>query len=124
MFVRARSGSCREQRAFCSGLDRLARRAGRSGRSGRAKSSRSGTALHEYLTDLEEAFAGDAALDTFEAGPSTDSATMQALVVTNRHQLPAKSSTCTTTSSPTDTTAPAQAGAVVFRGDRVAFSAL
>lgn len=43
-------------------LDSLARRTGRS------KSFYVKTALHEYLTDLEDAFAADAAIDTFEAG--------------------------------------------------------
>lgn len=43
-------------------LDRLARRTGRS------KSFYVRTALHEYLADLEDAFAADAAIDAFEAG--------------------------------------------------------
>jgi len=42
-------------------LDSLARRTGRS------KSFYVKTALHEYLTDLEDAFAADAAIDVFEA---------------------------------------------------------
>lgn len=42
-------------------LDGLARRTGRS------KSFYVRTALHEYLTDLEDAFAADAAIDAFEA---------------------------------------------------------
>lgn len=42
-------------------LDRLARRTGRS------KSFYVRAALHEYLTDLEDAFAADAAIDLFEA---------------------------------------------------------
>lgn len=42
-------------------LDRLARRTGRS------KSFYVKTALHEYLTDLEDAFAADAAIEAFEA---------------------------------------------------------
>jgi RHH-type rel operon transcriptional repressor/antitoxin RelB len=42
-------------------LDSLARRTGRS------KSFYVKTALHEYLTDLEDAFAADSAIDTFEA---------------------------------------------------------
>lgn len=37
-------------------------------RTGRSKSFYVKTALHEYLTDLEDAFAADAAVDTFEAG--------------------------------------------------------
>ncbi len=41
-------------------LDSLARRTGRS------KSFYVKTALHEYLTDLEDAFAADAAIDAFE----------------------------------------------------------
>ncbi len=41
-------------------LDRLARRTGRS------KSFYVKTALHEYLTDLEDAFAADSAIDAFE----------------------------------------------------------
>ncbi len=40
-------------------LDSLARRTGR-------KSFYVKTALHEYLTDLEDAFAADAAIDAFE----------------------------------------------------------
>lgn len=43
-------------------LDTLARRTGRS------KSFYVKTALREYLTDLEDAFAADAAIDAFEAG--------------------------------------------------------
>lgn len=43
-------------------LDSLARRTGRS------KSYYVKAALHEYLTDLEDAFAADAAIDAFEAG--------------------------------------------------------
>jgi RHH-type rel operon transcriptional repressor/antitoxin RelB len=43
-------------------LDNLARRTGRS------KSFYVKTALHEYLTDLEDAFAADAAIDAFGAG--------------------------------------------------------
>ncbi len=43
-------------------LDSLARRTGRS------KSFYVKTALHEYLTDLEDAFAADEAIDAFEAG--------------------------------------------------------
>lgn len=43
-------------------LDSLARRTGRS------KSFYVRTALQEYLTDLEDAFAADAAVDAFEAG--------------------------------------------------------
>jgi len=43
-------------------LDRLARRTGRS------KSFYVKTALHEYLTDLEDAFAADAAIDAFGVG--------------------------------------------------------
>lgn len=43
-------------------LDILARRTGRS------KSFYVKTALQEYLTDLEDAFDADAAIDTFEAG--------------------------------------------------------
>lgn len=43
-------------------LDELARRTGRS------KSFYVRTALQEYLTDLEDAFAADAAIDAFEAG--------------------------------------------------------
>lgn len=43
-------------------LDILARRTGRS------KSFYVKTALQEYLTDLEGAFAADAAIDAFEAG--------------------------------------------------------
>jgi len=43
-------------------LDNLARRTGRS------KSFYVKTALREYLTDLEDAFAADAAIDAFEAG--------------------------------------------------------
>lgn len=43
-------------------LDSLARRTGRS------KSFYVRTALHEYLTDLEDAFAADEAIDIFEAG--------------------------------------------------------
>ena len=42
-------------------LDSLARRTGRS------KSFYVKTALHEYLTDLEDAFAADDAIDAFEA---------------------------------------------------------
>ncbi len=42
-------------------LDRLARRTGRS------KSFYVKTALQQYLTDLEDAFAADAAIDAFEA---------------------------------------------------------
>lgn len=42
-------------------LDRLARRTGRS------KSFYVKAALHEYLTDLEDAFAADAAVDAFKA---------------------------------------------------------
>lgn len=45
-----------------SRLDSLARRTGRS------KSFYVKAALHEYLTDLEDAFAADAAIDVFEAG--------------------------------------------------------
>jgi len=41
-------------------LDNLARRTGRS------KSFYIKAALHEYLTDLEDAFAADAAIDIFE----------------------------------------------------------
>ena len=36
-------------------------------RTGRSKSFYVKTALHEYLTDLEDAFAADAAIDVFEA---------------------------------------------------------
>ncbi len=43
-------------------LDSLARRTGRS------KSFYVKAALHEYLTDLEDAFAADAAIDAFGAG--------------------------------------------------------
>ncbi len=43
-------------------LDGLARRTGRS------KSFYVRAALHEYLTDLEDAFAADAAIDAFDAG--------------------------------------------------------
>jgi RHH-type rel operon transcriptional repressor/antitoxin RelB len=43
-------------------LDGLARRTGRS------KSFYVRMALHEYLADLEDAFAADAAIDAFEAG--------------------------------------------------------
>ena len=43
-------------------LDNLARRTGRS------KSFYVKTALREYLTDLEDAFAADAAIDAFKAG--------------------------------------------------------
>ncbi len=43
-------------------LDSLARRTGRS------KRFYVKTALHEYLTDLEDAFAADAAIDAFGAG--------------------------------------------------------
>jgi RHH-type rel operon transcriptional repressor/antitoxin RelB len=43
-------------------LDNLARRTGRS------KSFYVKAALHEYLTDLEDAFAADEAIDVFEAG--------------------------------------------------------
>ncbi len=43
-------------------LDSLARRTGRS------KSFYVRTALHEYLADLEDAFAADAAIDAFAAG--------------------------------------------------------
>lgn len=43
-------------------LDILARRTGRS------KSFYVRTALQEYLTDLEDAFDADAAIDAFEAG--------------------------------------------------------
>ena len=43
-------------------LDSLARRTGRS------KSFYVRTALQEYLTDLEDAFAADEAIDAFEAG--------------------------------------------------------
>ncbi len=43
-------------------LDGLARRTGRS------KSFYVRTALREYLTDLEDAFEADSAIDTFEAG--------------------------------------------------------
>lgn len=43
-------------------LDRLARRTGRS------KSFYVKAALREYLTDLEDAFAADTAIDVFEAG--------------------------------------------------------
>ena len=43
-------------------LDSLARRTGRS------KSFYVRTALQEYLTDLEDAFAADAAIGAFEAG--------------------------------------------------------
>lgn len=43
-------------------LNSLARRTGRS------KSFYVKTALQEYLTDLEDAFAADAAIDAFEAG--------------------------------------------------------
>jgi len=43
-------------------LDSLARRTGRS------KSFYVKTALHEYLTDLEDAFAADAAIDAFGPG--------------------------------------------------------
>ncbi|MGI8590051.1 MAG: type II toxin-antitoxin system RelB family antitoxin [Nakamurella sp.] len=42
-------------------LDSLARRTGRS------KSFYVRTALHEYLADLEDAFAADAAIDVFAA---------------------------------------------------------
>lgn len=42
-------------------LDSLARRTGRS------KSFYVKRALHEYLTDLEDAFAADTAIDVFEA---------------------------------------------------------
>lgn len=42
-------------------LDGLARRTGRS------KSFYVRAALHEYLADLEDAFAADAAIDAFEA---------------------------------------------------------
>lgn len=43
-------------------LDGLARRTGRS------KSFYVRTALHEYLADLEDAFAADQAIENFEAG--------------------------------------------------------
>lgn len=43
-------------------LDNLAHRTGRS------KSFYVRTALHEYLTDLEDAYAADKAIDLFEAG--------------------------------------------------------
>ncbi len=43
-------------------LDRLSRRTGRS------KSFYVRTALHEYLSDLEDAYAADTAIDAFEAG--------------------------------------------------------
>ncbi|WP_028279902.1 DUF6290 family protein [Arthrobacter sp. H5] len=43
-------------------LDRLAQR------SGRSKSFYVRTALHEYLADLEDAYAVDSAIDAFEAG--------------------------------------------------------
>lgn len=43
-------------------VDGLARRTGRS------KSFYVRAALHEYLTDLEDAFAADAAIDAFDAG--------------------------------------------------------
>ena len=43
-------------------LDSLARR------SGRSKSIYAKAALHEYLTDLEDAYAADAAIDAFGAG--------------------------------------------------------
>ncbi|NLE80052.1 MAG: ribbon-helix-helix protein, CopG family [Rhodococcus sp.] len=43
-------------------LDSLARRTGRS------KSFYVRTALREYLADLEDAFAADAAIEAFEAG--------------------------------------------------------
>ncbi len=45
-----------------SRLEMLARRTGRS------KSFYVRTALHEYLADMEDAFAADAAIDAFEAG--------------------------------------------------------
>jgi RHH-type rel operon transcriptional repressor/antitoxin RelB len=43
-------------------LDSLARRTGRS------KSFYVRTAVHEYLADLQDAFAADAAIDAFDAG--------------------------------------------------------
>lgn len=43
-------------------LDSLSRRTGRS------KSFYVKTALHEYLTDLEDAFVADVAIDALEAG--------------------------------------------------------
>ncbi len=43
-------------------LDGLARRTGRS------RTFYVRAALHEYLTDLEDAFAADAAIDAFDAG--------------------------------------------------------
>lgn len=37
-------------------------------RTGRSKSFYVRTALHEYLADLEDAFAADSAIENFEAG--------------------------------------------------------
>lgn len=45
-----------------------ARLEGLARRTGRSKSFYVRTALQEYLTDLEDAFAADAAIDAFEAG--------------------------------------------------------
>lgn len=39
-------------------------------RTGRSKSFYVRTTLHEYLADLEDAFAADAAIDAFEAWPT------------------------------------------------------
>ncbi len=59
-------------------LDNLARRTGRS------KSFYVKTAIREYLTDLEDAFAADAAIDAFEAEgrPSRPLAALEAEIDT------------------------------------------
>ena len=45
-----------------------ARLEGLAQRTGRSKSFYVRTALYEYLTDLEDTFAADSAIDTFEEG--------------------------------------------------------